>query len=146
MNDAQPTRPDLGPKAIYSRLNGKQQEIYNFQKVAGVLADWGFNCIKLADDWQGADFIAHRKNPDMTLFVQLKGRPDIQKKYLGKHLHIAFPIGSDWYLVDHDDLVNLVGANSNALNTDSWLIGGAFNWPAPPPKWLVTVLEPFKLQ
>ena len=40
----------------YAELNAKQKEIYNFQKVAALLADFGFNCIKLADDWQGADF------------------------------------------------------------------------------------------
>ena len=43
-------------KINYSDLNSRQKEIFNFQKVAGVLADYGFNCIKLADDWQGADF------------------------------------------------------------------------------------------
>ncbi len=37
----------------YAELNSRQQEIFNFQKVAGLLADFGFNCIKLADDWQG---------------------------------------------------------------------------------------------
>ena len=39
-------------------LNGKQKEIYNFQKSAALLADYGFNCIKLTDDWQGADCLA----------------------------------------------------------------------------------------
>ena len=39
----------------YDELTSKQKEIYNFQKVAGILADFGFNCIKLNDDWQGAD-------------------------------------------------------------------------------------------
>ena len=34
----------------YSDLNSKQKEIYNFQKVAALLADYGFNCIKLAAD------------------------------------------------------------------------------------------------
>ena len=42
----------------YNELNAKQKEIYNFQKVAAILADYGFNCIKLTDDWQGADFLA----------------------------------------------------------------------------------------
>ena len=30
----------------YRELNSKQKEIYNFQKVAARLADYGFNCIK----------------------------------------------------------------------------------------------------
>jgi hypothetical protein len=49
-------------KVSYDNLNSKQKEIYNFQKVAGLLADYGFNCIKLADDWQGADFLAYHKD------------------------------------------------------------------------------------
>ena len=36
-----------------SSLGAKQKEIYNFQKVARYLAGFGFNCIKLSDDWRG---------------------------------------------------------------------------------------------
>ena len=60
-------------KVQYEDLNSKQKEIYNFQKVAAILADYGFNCIKLADDWQGADFLAYHKDGGQTLKVQLKG-------------------------------------------------------------------------
>jgi hypothetical protein len=42
----------------YEILNARQKELSNFQKVAATLADYGFNCIKLTDDWQGADFLA----------------------------------------------------------------------------------------
>ncbi|MED7788400.1 hypothetical protein [Francisella sp. 19X1-34] len=45
-----------------------------FQKVSSLLADYGFNCIKLADDWQGADFLAYHKDVDNTLRVQLKSK------------------------------------------------------------------------
>ena len=45
-------------KIHYKDLNSRQKENYNFQKVAGELADYGFNCLRLTDDWQGADFIA----------------------------------------------------------------------------------------
>ena len=65
----------------YSQLNAKQQEIYNFQKLAAVLADYGYNCIKLADDWQGADFLAYHIDGRNTIRVQLKGRIMIDKKY-----------------------------------------------------------------
>ena len=39
-------------KVNYDNLNSKQKELFNFQKIAATLADYGFNCIKLADDWQ----------------------------------------------------------------------------------------------
>ena len=40
----------------YKSLNPRQQESYNFQKVAAALADYGFTAIRLSDDWRGADF------------------------------------------------------------------------------------------
>ena len=49
-------------KIIYSELSPKQKEIYNFQKISAYLADYGFNCIKLSDDWNGADFLAYHLN------------------------------------------------------------------------------------
>ncbi len=61
-------------KVDFSALNSRQRENYKFQKVAGVLADYGFNCFRLGDDWQGADFIACRISGDVFLRVQLKGR------------------------------------------------------------------------
>ena len=111
----------------YAELNAKQKEIYNFQKIAADLADYGFNCIKLQDDWQGADFLAYHKDGSQTLRVQLKGRVTIDKKYLGRDLHIAFPFrdGSRrvWYLVPHDELVEHIGEHTNWLNTPSWKRG-----------------------
>lgn len=40
-------------KVNYRELNAKQKELFNFQKLAAVMADYGFNCIRLSDDWQG---------------------------------------------------------------------------------------------
>ena len=104
----------------YRELNGKQKEIYNFQKVAARLADYGFNCIKLDDDWMGADFLAYHKDGVQTLRVQLKGRLTISKKYTGKDLYLCFRHRGDWYLVPHDTLVDIAGLTTNWLNTPSW--------------------------
>jgi hypothetical protein len=51
----------------YETLNARQKEIFNFQKLSATLADYGFNCIKLADDWGGADFIAFHVITTKTL-------------------------------------------------------------------------------
>ena len=107
----------------YRELNGKQKEIYNFQKVAAKLADYGFNCIKLDDDWMGADFLAYHKDGTQTLPVQLKGRLTISKKYADKDLYLCFPHQGDWYLVPHDTLVDIAEATTNWLNTPSWKSG-----------------------
>lgn len=128
----------------YTDLNGKQKENYNFQKVAGVLADYGFNCMRLSDDWQGADFIAYHKDSEGTLRVQLKARLTVDKKYIGKGLHITFPIKGTWYLLGHDELIQIVKANANFLNTDSWITGGGYNSDNPNGK-LVKALEEFAL-
>ena len=107
-------------KVEYTKLKSRQQEVFNFQKVAGQLADYGFNCIKLADDWQGADFLAYHIDGENTLKVQLKSRLTISKKYLGKSLFIAFPIDAVWYMLEHDRLVALVKKHTPWLASDSW--------------------------
>ena len=129
----------------YNDLSAKQQEIYNFQKVAAVLADYGFNCIKLADDWQGADFLAYHKDSDNTLKVQLKGRVTIDKKYQQKNIWMTFPINAYWYLVEHSKLVEIISATTNWLNTPSWIDRGNYSSYAPSKK-LVEALSEYKLE
>ena len=59
-------------KIIYSKLNSRQKENYNYQKVSSVLADYGFQTIKLSDDWKGADFLAQHTDGKTSLKIQLK--------------------------------------------------------------------------
>ena len=123
-------------KILYDDLNAKQKEIFNFQKLAARLADYGFNCIKLADDWQGADFLAYHKDGKETLKIQLKPRIGIDQKYVGKSLFLAFPINDDWYLIEHDKLIALVGKNTNWLRTASWKKKGGYSAGGPNSKLL----------
>jgi hypothetical protein len=125
----------------YTKLNSKQKEIYNFQKIAGKLADFGFNCIKLADDWQGADFLAYHKDGKETLLVQLKSRITIDKKYLNKGLYMAFPVHGNWYLILHDELVEKVDRNTNWLNAKSWVNKGLYHSKSPNNGLLNSLLE-----
>ncbi|WP_420452371.1 hypothetical protein [Ilumatobacter sp.] len=134
----------LPDRVVYSTLSAKQKEIYNFQKVAALLADHGFNCIKLADDWKGADFLAYHKDGDQTLKVQLKGRTTIAKKYLGGGLHMAFPIRGEWHIVAHDVLVELCRGHTDWLKTASWVDAGGYSSQAPGSA-LRAALGPFKL-
>ena len=75
-------------KVNYNELNAKQKENYNFHKVAAALAEYGYNSMRLNDDWQGADFIAVKG--DEMLKIQLKGRFTVDKKYIGKDIYISF--------------------------------------------------------
>ena len=118
----------------YAKLNARQKELFNFQKLAATFADRGFNCIKLADDWQGADFIAYHATENLTLKVQLKSRLTINlKKYGGKDkdIWIAFPHGAPhdryWYLMQHGRLVEKVGSYTIWLKSDSWLQKGGYS-------------------
>lgn len=130
-------------KVSYEELSAKQKEIFNFQKVAAQLADYGFNCIKLDDDWQGADFLAYHKDGDRTLRVQLKGRISIYQKYEGKDLWMCFPHRGSWYLIPHDRLVEVVGKRTTWLDTSSWKSGGYSS--ANPSRRLIDAIANFRL-
>ena len=117
-------------KIPYSSLNARQKETYNFQKVAGALADYGFACIKLNDDWQGADFIAQHIDGNSYLKVQLKGRLTFDKKYVGKDLWICFPYQSHFYLFNHDKMLDsMLQRYTNTMAVSrSWTEHGMYSW------------------
>ena len=129
----------------YESLNSRQKENHNFQKVAARLADYGYNCLRLTDDWQGADFMACHVDGETILKVQLKGRLTIDKKYLGKSIHIAFFYGQDCYIYDHDAFVlhleqnGLIGADSV-----TWHQAGGRSWPSPP-SWAIKLLSEYRI-
>ena len=111
-------------KIKYSKLNSKQKENYNFHKVASALADYGYDSMRLNNDWQGADFIAV-KNDEM-LKVQLKGRFTVDKKYIGKEIYIAFIENNIIKLYIHDEAVNML--SNNIKQSDSWHIHNGYSW------------------
>ncbi len=129
----------------YEELTSRQQENFNFQKVSALLADYGLMTLRLSSDWQSADFIAQHIDGVRFLKVQLKGRFGIDKKYMGKDLHICFPDRGQWYLCSHDMLV------SETLKTTK--IGETIAWKKPKgnyhckkvPKAMVPFLKNFTL-
>lgn len=129
----------------YARLNSRQKENFNFHKFAARLAEYGFNCLRLTDDWQGADFIACHIDGETFLKVQLKGRLVIDRKYLGKGIHIAFFNGDDAYLYDHDRLVAHIEA-SGLIGDQSatWHERGLRTWPSPP-AWAIRFLDEYRI-
>ena len=128
-------------RIVYAELNSKQKEAYNFQKVAALLADYGFNCIKLDDDWQGADFLAFHKDGSTTLRVQLKSRVVISKKYQGKDLYLAFPAAGQWYLVPHDELIVIAAETTRWLQSSSWTSDGEYSVARPSRQMLERLSE-----
>ena len=115
-------------KILYSNLNARQQENYNYQKASAILADYGFNTVRLSDDWQGADFIAIHINGKDFLKVQLKGRLTFEKKYLGRDIWICFSYKGNWFLYPHDKLLQIFGDTLNFTKTKSWMEKGGYSW------------------
>lgn len=147
---ARKSPPKRGPRVTFSRvpfsqLKSRQQENYNFQKVAALPADYGFNCLRLPDDRQGADFIACHIDGQTFLEVQLKGRLCLDKEYVGKSIHVAFARGNDCFVYPHDELLALLRGNW-ALNEQSerWRDHGQRHW-RQPPVWAVAFLAAYQL-
>ena len=111
-------------KIKYKELNAKQKENYNFHKVASALADYGYDCMRLNNDWEGADFIAV-KGDDM-LKVQLKGRLTLDKKYIDKDIYIAFLENDKVKLYSHDEVFELFPEKSR--QSISWQKDGSYSW------------------
>lgn len=118
-------------KVDYEELNAKQQENYNYHKVASALADYGFDSMRLSNDWQGADFIAVKG--DSMLKVQLKGRFTVAKKYIGKDIFIAFLEKGTVKIYNHDSAVESL--TENILSSKSWRENGLYSWKHTPLKY-----------
>lgn len=113
-------------KTSYSDLNSKQKENYNFHKVAATLANYGFNSMRLNDDWQGADFISIHISGSEMLKIQLKGRFTVDEKYIGKDIYIAFIEKEQIKLYWHDDAINMLP--SKISESKSWQENGLYSW------------------
>jgi hypothetical protein len=99
----------LNVKVEYGNLKNKQKEIYNFQRVSAIFAEYGYSVTTLRDDVEFADFVAVpflRDDGPEPLFVQLKGGLTLWDMYLKKNLYICFPDDKSktWYLYPHDEL------------------------------------------
>ena len=146
----------------YDDLQAPQKERYNYQKLAGVLADYGFNCIGLSDDWNGADVLAVHTSGE-TLRVQLKSRVWVMDKYRGNGLYLACPsapagrgrygTGPDrqrWYLVPHDELLTAFVAyrqeqgQEDLFTTREWTTKRSWSGPNAP-RWLIARIERYLL-
>ncbi len=103
--------------------NSKQIESYNFHKAASVLAEYGFDCIRISNDWRGADFLAYRSDSGQTLEVQLKTCLVIAEKYRDyEDLYMCFPLDGtgNWYLIKHSCLMDIVRNNSDWMDSNKW--------------------------
>ena len=134
----------LFERVPYTELNARQQENYNFHKVAAILADYGYTSMRLSDDWLGADFIAYHRDGKTMLRIQLKGRLTIDRKYDDKDIYIAFRDGADCYVYPHDTVRESILSLGKVSNTKSWQVGGNYAWPGLP-VWAKDLLAEYKV-
>lgn len=96
-------RRDLKTKE--GKLSAKEIELRNSWWLSAKLIEFGLQVAQANDDWGGIDLIAF--NQTDTYRIQVKGRLDVERKYLGKGLLMAFPLRKNdrrWVLIPHDDL------------------------------------------
>jgi len=128
-------------KIRYQDLNPKAQETFNFHKMASILADYGYNCIWLSDDWNGADFIGVHIDGVSDLKVQLKGRISFAKKYRGRNLYIGCFDAGELYLYPHDVVLDQVEA---VISDKAWIEKGTY-FQTKMSKRFKDVLEPYRI-
>lgn len=129
------------PLIEYKNVTARQKENYNFAKVSSRLADYGYSCSRLTDDWDGADFIAVHIDGSIRK-VQLKSRVYFRERYSRKELWIVFCDGDDVYFFPHDKLLSKF-ISIGAINTesDSWRVHGWWSWPKIPTTCLCHVIK-----
>ena len=120
-------------KIKYTDLNSRQKENYNYHKVASALADYGYDCMRLNNDWQGADFIAVHNDGKQMLKIQLKGRFTIDKKYQKKDIYIAFLEEGIVKIYKHDEVIDFLP--DNIKNSVSWAEKDGYSWGKTPKKY-----------
>lgn len=103
-------------KVEYSELNARQKENYNFHKIAAALAEYGYNSMRLSDDYHGADFISIHVETGEVLKIQQKSRWTVLGKYLGKGILIAFPHQKKVAFYDHDEVWNYIQDSDHPIS------------------------------
>lgn len=124
-------------KVSYKDLNSKQKENYNYHKVASALAEYGYDSMRLNNDWEGADFISV-KGDDM-IKVQLKGRFTLDKKYKEKGLYIAFIENGIIKIYLHDEALDI--ATNNITDSKSWTENGSYSMNQTPKHYSTVIKE-----
>ena len=128
-------------KIEYPTLNSKAQETYNFHKMAAILADYGYNCLWLNDDWNGADCIAVHIDGISDFKIQLKGSISFARKYWAKNIYIAFFEQGDLYIYPHDYILAQI---ENNIADKTWLEKGTY-FQTKITKKFREILEPYKV-
>ena len=106
-----------------------------------VLIQSGYENTELSND-PIIDFLAYRNS--MAVKVHVASRLEIKRQFVGKDLHLSFPVHGRWHLIAHDDLLKIAGETTPWLLSPSWRNKGLYNSHSPSRATLAR-LEPFTL-
>jgi len=137
----------LGNPTQYENLSGREQESFNAAHLMGHMANWGYlEGQKINGDKFGADLLFYRSSDGNVLKVQLKGRVTLCKHYKGKNIHVAFrdKETDDWFVYDHDTVLQQVLDKGHLAGTQSWETTGGWSWSSNP-LWLKHLMEPWRI-
>ena len=98
--------------------------------VSGLKLDTAIDCV--SDDPAGHGNKVQRLNRFM-----------IKKDWENQDLWLDCPAKGSRYLIEHDRFKAIVGENTNALLTKSWIQGGMYSWPELSKK-LLKEIQPYK--
>lgn len=108
-----------------SRYKAQVREVINRNALVSVALAKGYNAFLPVYDG-GVDFILYNEETGDVKKVQLKGRWNIDKKYIDRDIWIAFYDRDHWYLVPHDTLVEH-GTTYGYTDSPSWKDGSAYS-------------------
>ncbi len=125
-----------------SRYKTQVREVINRNALVSLALEAGYNAYLPVYDG-GVDFILYREDDGDLRKVQLKGRWNIDAKYVGRDIWIAFHDDGRWYLAPHDELVKL-GDGFGFTRSASWLKDGAYSCPSLS-RAMVAALLPYRM-
>jgi hypothetical protein len=76
--------------------------------------------------------------------VQTRKRLWLDKRNIGKEIHIGFADGARYYIYPHDEIMDEILATRNVGKTKSWIERGLYHWPSLP-KWAVELLAQYEV-
>ena len=135
----------LGDETKYEDLSGREQESYNAAHLMAQMAKWGYlEGSKVNGDKWGADLLFYRSEDGDVIKVQLKGRVTLSRHYRGKGIHVAYRNRDteEWFLYNHDILLDQVLSKGYLTGTKSWEEKGGWSWSSNPP-WLQELVDPW---
>ena len=118
------------PEPLLAELGNSRHP--NLTATQRALTAAGYSCSPPPAEWRGNYLTARQRDAATNIVVRYPGRPSIQEDHIGLNLYVAFPDQDGiWYLVEHDELVRLVEANTPWLETDSWRLNGWYSSVSP---------------